>query len=181
MFHSDYKHIIDRLPESFVKRACERLLHHSKDPVPLESIFRKSERIESYLRHTLEVYENSLNRKRKSMTQTKLLRPRSWPECNVFPALPAIYVTDNGTQSINITCDHEEENNHQVMNKLKVFCQHLLDYNKKTFEKFMQDIEREYRERISTNKKLRCENENLKMQLQEAERKLASMKSDSIH
>ncbi|GET03842.1 hypothetical protein GLOIN_2v1773502 [Rhizophagus clarus] len=181
MFHSDYKHIIDRLPESLVKRACERLLHHSKDPVPLESIFRKSERIESYLRHTLEVYENSLNRKHKSMTQTKLLHPRSWPECNVFLASPAIYVTDNGTQSINITCDHEEENNRWVMNELKVFRQHLLDYNKRTFEKFMQDIEREYRERISTNKKLRCENEDLKMQLQEAERKLASMKSDSIH
>ena len=39
MFHSDYKHIIDRLPKSLVKRACERLLHHSKDPVPL--VFRK--------------------------------------------------------------------------------------------------------------------------------------------
>ena len=131
MFHSDYKHIIDRLPESLVKRACERLLHHSKDPVPLESIFGKSERIESYLRHTLEVYENSLNRKkRKTMAQEKVLRPRSWPECNVFPASPAIYVTDNGTQTINITCDHEEENNRWVMNELKVLFQHLLDYNR---------------------------------------------------
>src|ERR1051325_10020685 len=93
MFHSDYKHIINRLPESLVKRACERLLHYSKDPVPLESISGKSERIESYLRHTLEVYENSLNKKkRKTMTQKKLLRPRSWPECNVFPTSPAIYV-----------------------------------------------------------------------------------------
>ena len=43
IFHSDYKHITDRLPESLVKRACQRLLHHSKDPVPLESIFEKSE------------------------------------------------------------------------------------------------------------------------------------------
>ena len=117
-------------------RGCERLLHHSKDPVPLESISRKSERIESYLRHTLEIYENSLNRKRKNMAQTKLLRPRSWPECNVFPASPAIYVTDNGTQTVNITWsevlkhDHEEENNRWVMNELKVFRQHLLDYNK---------------------------------------------------
>ncbi|GBB95684.1 hypothetical protein RclHR1_25950001 [Rhizophagus clarus] len=76
MFHSDYKHIIDRLPKSFVKRAYERLLHHSKDSVPLESISRKSERIESYLRHTLEVYENSLNKKKcKTIAQEKLLRP----------------------------------------------------------------------------------------------------------
>jgi hypothetical protein len=97
MFHSDYKHIIDRLPESLVKRACERLLHHSKDPVPLEFISGKSERIESYLIHALEVYENSLNRKRrnKSMAQKKLIRPRSWPECNVFPALATKFALEN--------------------------------------------------------------------------------------
>ena len=45
----------------------------------------------------------------------------------------------------------------------------------------MQDIEKEYREQISVNKKLLCENEDLKMQLQEAKKKLTSMKSDSIH
>ena len=100
MFHSDYKHITDRLPDSLVKRAYQGLLNHSKNPVPLEMISGKSGRIESYLRylrHKLEVYENSLNRKCKSMVQKKLLHPRSWPECNVFPASPAIYVTDNGT------------------------------------------------------------------------------------
>ncbi len=67
MFYSDYKHIIDKLLESLIKRTCQRLLHHSKDPVSLESIFRKFEQIESYLRHTLEIYENSLNRKYKNM------------------------------------------------------------------------------------------------------------------
>ena len=65
MFHSDYKHIIDRLPKSLIKRACQKLLHHSKDPVLLESISKKSKWIESYLRYILEVYKNSLNRKRK--------------------------------------------------------------------------------------------------------------------
>src|SRR5436189_4611697 len=115
MFHSDYKHIIDRLTESLVKRACERLLHHSKDPVPLESISKKSERVEYYLRHILEVYENSLNRKkRKTMSQEKVLRPRSWPECNAFPALPAIYITDSGVQTDNSTCNDAEGNNHRV-------------------------------------------------------------------
>src|ERR1051325_6244747 len=94
---------------------------------------------------------------------------------------PGSIVTDNGTQTVNISCDHEEENNCRVMNELKVFRQHLLDYNKRTFEKFMQDIEREYRERVTANKRLRCEVENMKMQVQEAEKKLASIKSDSIH
>ena len=71
MFHSDYKHITDRLPDSLVKRAYQGLLNHSKNPVPLEIISGKSGRIESYLRHKLEVYENSLNRKRKNMAQEK--------------------------------------------------------------------------------------------------------------
>ncbi|POG67042.1 hypothetical protein GLOIN_2v1779908 [Rhizophagus irregularis DAOM 181602=DAOM 197198] len=127
-------HIIDRLPESLVKRACEKLLHHSKDPVPLESIFRK--------------------KKRKTMAQEKVLRPQSWPECNVSPALPIIHVVDSGVQTEEIAHDHEEENNRRVVNELKVLSQHLFDYNKRTFEKFMQDIEREYRERVTANKRL---------------------------
>ncbi len=40
------------------------------------------------------------------------------------------------------------------MNELKVLFQHLFDYNKRTFEKFMRDIEKEYREQINTNKKM---------------------------
>ena len=68
MFYSEYKHITDKLLESLAKRAYHRLLNHSKDPVPLELISEKSNRIDSYLRHTLEVYENSLNQKRKNMT-----------------------------------------------------------------------------------------------------------------
>ncbi|GBC00701.1 hypothetical protein RclHR1_39440001 [Rhizophagus clarus] len=182
MFHSDYKHIIDRLPESLVNRACERLLHHSKDPVPLESIFGKSERIESYLRYTLEVYENSLNRKKcKTMAQKKVLCPQSWPECNVFPVLPTIHVIDSGVQTEEIAHDYEEKNNRWVVNELKVLSHHLLDYNRRTFGKFMQDIEKDYRERITANKKIRYEIKDLKMQLLEAEKKLASMKSNSSH
>ena len=77
MFHSDYKHITDRLPDSLVKRAYQGLLNHSKNPVSLEMISEKSDRIESYLRHKLEVYENLLNKKRKNMVQTKLLRSQS--------------------------------------------------------------------------------------------------------
>ena len=81
----------------------------------------------------------------------------------------------------NITCDHEEENNRRVMNELKVLFQHLLDYNRRTFGKFMQDIEKDYRERVTANKKMRYEINNLKMQLLEAEKELASIKSNSSH
>ena len=45
----------------------------------------------------------------------------------------------------------------------------------------MQDIKKDYRKRVTANKKMRYEIENLKMQLLEAEKKLASMKSNSSH
>ena len=67
------------------------------------------------------------------------------------------------------------------MNELKVLSQHLLDYNRRTFGKFMHDIEREYREQVNANKKMRYEIENLKMQVLEAKKELTSMKSDSTH
>ena len=67
------------------------------------------------------------------------------------------------------------------MNELKVLSQHLLNYNKRTFEKFMQDVNQEYNERISANKKLHYEVSDLKMQMQEVKKKLVSMKSNSTH
>lgn len=50
MFHPDYKYITDKFPTSLVRRTLEPL-------VPLELISGKSDRIESYSRHTLDVYE----------------------------------------------------------------------------------------------------------------------------
>ena len=44
----------------------------------------------------------------------------------------------------------------------------------------MQDVEEEYKERINVNKKLHYENEDLKMQVQEAKKIIASIKSNSI-
>ena len=114
------------------------------------------------------------------MTQKKLLHPRSQPECNVFPVLPYVYVLDSEIQTESIPYNHEE-NNHRVMNELKVLSQHLLDYNRKTFRKMIQDIDNDYRERVSANKKLRYKIKDLKMQVQDVEKELAFIKSDSIH
>jgi len=43
----------------------------------------------------------------------------------------------------------------------------------------MHNIKKEYREWVNANKKIRYEIEDLKMQVLEAEKKLASIKSDS--
>ena len=67
------------------------------------------------------------------------------------------------------------------MNELKVLSQYLLNYNKRTFEKFMRDVNQEYNERDNANKKMRYEIEDLKIQMQEIEKKLASIKLNSTH
>jgi hypothetical protein len=45
----------------------------------------------------------------------------------------------------------------------------------------MYDIEKEYREWITANKKMRHKIKDLKKQMLKAEKELASMKSNSIH
>src|SRR5437763_662630 len=75
MFHPDYKYITDKLPASLVKRAYQRLLRHSHSPIPLELISEKNDRIGDYLCHTLKVYQNSLNWKRKSMNCKNPVQP----------------------------------------------------------------------------------------------------------
>src|SRR3954447_10361748 len=75
MFHSDYKCITDKLPASLVKRAYQRLLCHSHSPIPLKLISEKNDRIEDYLHHTLKVYQNSLNQKRKTMNCKNPVQP----------------------------------------------------------------------------------------------------------
>ncbi|RIA88883.1 hypothetical protein C1645_825656 [Glomus cerebriforme] len=54
------------LSDSLIKRAYQGLLNYSKNPVLLEMISGKPSQIKSYLKHKLEVYENSLNRKCKN-------------------------------------------------------------------------------------------------------------------
>ncbi|CAB4406122.1 unnamed protein product [Rhizophagus irregularis] len=93
MFHPDYKYITDKLPISLVNRAYNQLLHHSRNPILPEQIFEKCNRIEE-LHHKLNVYENSLNWRHKTMDQKKL-RPQSWPDCPLSLTLPISYVLDN--------------------------------------------------------------------------------------
>ncbi|CAG8603485.1 15777_t:CDS:1, partial [Cetraspora pellucida] len=62
-----------------------------------------------------------------------------------------------------------------------ILCQRLLEHNEKTFGKFMQEITMEHEDRVKANKKLRCEVEEKKIELQEAEKCLAYLKSRSIH
>ncbi|GBC45089.1 hypothetical protein GLOIN_2v1471334 [Rhizophagus irregularis DAOM 181602=DAOM 197198] len=172
MFHTEYNHITDKLPVSIRDRAYQRLLNHSRKPIPLNQISEKNKRIEDYLLHTLEIYQKSLDRNRKTMDRKKL-RPQSWPECPAPLPLPISYVTDNGTQTGNIVCDHEAEINSRV----NVLQKQMLKYNKETFGRFMQNLSREHEERIKANSQLRYEIIEIKAQVQGIEKALAFMKS----
>src|SRR3990170_8777026 len=100
MFHPDYNYITDKLPVSIKDRAYQRLLNHSYKPILLNQISKKNKRIEDYLHHTLEIYQKSLDRSRKTMDQKKS-RSQSWPECLTPITLPISYITDTETQRDN--------------------------------------------------------------------------------
>src|SRR5687767_2420470 len=141
MFHPDYNYITDKLPVSIKDRAYQRLLNHSHKPISLNQISEKNKRIEDYLHHTLEIYQKSLDRNRKSMDRKKS-RPQSWPECPAPISLPISYVTDNGTQTDNITLEHDHEV--EINSRVIVLQEQLLKYNNETFDRFMQNLTREY-------------------------------------
>ena len=172
MFHPDYNYITDKLPVSIKDRAYQRLLNHSHKPIPLNQISEKNKRIEDYLHHTLEIYQKSLDRNRKTMDRKKS-RPQSWPECPAPLTLPISYVIDSGTQTDIIACDHEAEINSRII----VLQKQLLKYNKETFSRFMQNLTRDYEKRIKENNQLRQEISKMKAQVQEIEKTLAVMKS----
>src|SRR3954471_22372276 len=88
---------------SQLERAYQRLLNHTRKPIPQNQISEKNKRIVDYLYHTLEIYQKSLDRSRKTMDRKKL-RPQSWPEYPTPLALPISYVSDTGTQTDNIAC-----------------------------------------------------------------------------
>jgi hypothetical protein len=167
MFHPDYNYITDKLPVSIKDRAYQRLLNHSHKPIPLNQISEKNKRIEDYLLHTLDIYQKSLARSRKTM-DLKKPRPQSWPEC-----LPP----DNRSQTENKSCDHRAEINDRAKYELIVLQKQLLKYNKETFGRFMQNLTRDHEKRIKENNQLRQEISKMKAQVQGIEKALAIMKS----
>ena len=95
---------------------------------------------------------------------------------------------ESQTQNINLICTcnqahkcpcfaSEDEINHQVKKEVDVLFQRLMEYNEKTFGKFMREITIEHEKRVNENKKLRCEVEEKRIELQEAEKSLKYLKS----
>ncbi|CAJ0856892.1 11336_t:CDS:1, partial [Entrophospora sp. SA101] len=181
-----------KLPKSLVKRAYHRLLYHSRSPVTSEQISEKCDRIENYLHHTLEVYEKGLNRKRKNQIQIiDPLENLSYNNKASDETHIKMVNQESQTQDTNsCKCDQthkcpcftcEDEINHRVKKEVDILFQRLLAYNEEIFGKFMQEIIIEHEDQVKANKKLRCEVEEKKKELQGAEKFLEYLNSRSIH
>ena len=88
--------------------------------------------IESFLRHEV---------KKKLKHQR-----RSWPLLENLQTIYNINMTDQETQTQDTTvqilpsCNHEKEINDQVMKKLEITHQQLLEYHSDVYNNFMRDI-----------------------------------------
>ncbi|PKY62033.1 hypothetical protein RhiirA4_432234 [Rhizophagus irregularis] len=152
MFHPDYKYITDKLPVSLKKRAYRRLLYNSRNPIPPDQISEKCDQIEDYLRHTLEIYQTSLDRKRKTMNCKSTVNP-----------------------------DPPEQDKHSDSElftyELAILKRQLLEHNRVTFDRFMQDLTKTHEKQIEANRESRLAIEDLKMKVREAETILAYLAS----
>ncbi|CAH1770124.1 10180_t:CDS:1, partial [Entrophospora sp. SA101] len=140
----------------------------------------------AYLYHTLEVYEKGLNRKRQK--QIKTIEPLENLPYNSKAVKTHINMVNQEIQTLDTNsckcdqthkCPCEEEINRRVKKELDILCRRLLEYNEETFGKFMQEIFIEHENRVNENKKLRCEVEEKKKELQKAEKFLEYLKSRS--
>ncbi|CAB4420673.1 unnamed protein product [Rhizophagus irregularis] len=62
-----------------------------------------------------------------------------------------------------------------ISEEVSILQKHLLEYNKVTFGRFMQNLTKEHEKLIKTNHQIRHEIDTMKKQVREIEKKLASM------
>ena len=131
VFNQAYSDLLVKLPAFLINETWIRLILRKRNPLSEKEASEINLIVESFLKHEVIRYQKRLMRQR---------RTQSWPECPTllpFKKILTIYVADNGTQTDDSTWrgssnqtlkhDHEEENNRQVMNELKVLSRHLVD------------------------------------------------------
>ncbi|CAJ0905507.1 9807_t:CDS:2 [Entrophospora sp. SA101] len=156
-FNQAYTYLIQQLPPSLVEEAWRRLTTRKRNPFTLLEACGIDPAIEDFLQHEIIVYNRKKERQRRSSSPLE--------------NLSRVYNTEMTNQ----------ESQTQDTIPICTCDQRLMEYNEKTFGKFMREITIEYGKRVNENKKLRCEIEQQKIQLQETEKCLAYLKSRSIH
>ena len=157
-FNQAYSNLLIKLPASLINEAWIRLTTQKRNPLTEKEAGGINPIVESFLIHEADRYQKKLMRQRRTYSHTGA-RAQSCP---------------SNSQA------HVIEFEQKMMKKLVYLQQQLLEYNRNTFNRFMQDLNREHEKQVETNQHLYHEIENMKVQLQEAEETLASMKKEAV-
>ena len=178
-FNEAYSDLIRQLPPSLAYEAWTRLISRKRNPITEEEASSINPIIELFLKHEVDRYQKKLKYPRQNSLSLENLSYNS--EASVKTHIDMVNQESQTQDIVPICiCDKahkcpcfvsEEEINRRVKKEVDVLFQQLL--------KFMRDITSDYEERIKANKKLRSEVEEKKIELQEAEKLLASLKSRS--
>ena len=186
-FNKAYSDLIRQLPPSLAYEAWTRLISRKRNPITEEEASSINPIIELFLKHEVDRYQKKLKYPRQNSSPLENLSYNS--EASVKTHIDMVNQESQTQDIVPIcTCDKahkcpcfvgEEEINRRVKKEIDILCQRLLEYNEKTFGEFIREITIEHEERVKGNKKLRYEVEEKKIELQEAEKLLASLKSRS--
>ncbi len=97
VFNQTYSDLLTKLPASLINEAWVRLTSRKRNPLSEIEASEINPIIESFLKYEVIRYQKRLIRQR---------RTQSWPECPIslsFKKIPFMYVSDNDTQTDNIT------------------------------------------------------------------------------
>ncbi|RIA96925.1 hypothetical protein C1645_814769 [Glomus cerebriforme] len=102
-FNQAYSNLLAKLPASLINEAWIHFTSRKCNPLSEKEASEINPIVESFLKYEAIRYQKRLMHQR---------RTQNWPECPTsFKKILYIFVTDNGSQTDNITCNHEEENN----------------------------------------------------------------------
>ncbi|CAG8536415.1 13913_t:CDS:2, partial [Gigaspora margarita] len=170
-FNQAYTGLVQQLPPSLVEDTWKRLTMRKRNPLTELEARGINPEIEDFLQHEIIVYTRKKQRQRRSIPLLENLLydiDMANQETQIQNTAP-ICICD---QTHKCPCFASED---------EINRQRLMEYNENTFGKFMREITNEHEERVKANKKLRCEVEEKKIELREAEKILASLKSHSTH
>src|SRR5436305_12908664 len=97
VFNQAYSDLLAKLPASLINEAWIRLISRKRNPLSEKEVSEINPIVESFLKHEASRYQKRLMHQR---------RTQSWPECPTtlsFKKIPFIFVSDNDTQTDNIT------------------------------------------------------------------------------
>ncbi|CAB4426126.1 unnamed protein product [Rhizophagus irregularis] len=149
-FNQAYSELLAMLPASVIHEVWLRLTTRKRKPISMTVASGVNPMVESFLKHEVLRYQKKLMRQR---------RIKSYPTLTINQTHMA------GNKEMRGVIDEE----------VTLLQKRLLEYNRATFGRFMQNLTREHERLIEANRQTRHEIDTMKEQVHEMEKILASM------